>query len=121
MFKRYVNLEGEMRDHLRLLLILALCVPAAFLLSANAATQKPPIHPKAQPAQKEWCSELRQAADRARGLEPGMNSYSLLLASRGLEKCAPAKARSAVIDAFHASLAVPDGDPSKTGLQSSAL
>src|SRR4051812_32500800 len=46
-------------------------------------------HPEMKPESKEWCSKLKQAAIRARGLDPGMRSYTLLLASRGLQKCAP--------------------------------
>jgi hypothetical protein len=110
-----------MRDRLRLLLTLAFCVPVAFSASAGAAAHKPSTKQKVQPERKEWCSQLRQAADRARGLEPGMKSYSLLLASRGLKACAPGKVRSTLIDAFLASIAIPDDDPAKTSLQSSAL
>ena len=50
-----------------------------------------------------------------------MRSYTLLLASRGLQKCAPQKVRATLIDAFMASVALSDADAAKTVLQSSEL
>jgi hypothetical protein len=83
--------------------------------------QKGSTYPKIKPESKEWCSQLKQAAVLARGLEPGMRSFTLLLASLGLQKCAPQKVRATLIDAFMASVALSDADAAKTGLQSVAL
>jgi hypothetical protein len=83
--------------------------------------QKGSAHPEIKPESKEWCSQLKQAAVRARGLDPGMRSYTLLLASQGLQRCAPQKVRATLIDAFMASVAISDADAARTDLQSTAL
>lgn len=107
-----------MRECIRFLLLPALFASFA---TAESLGQKGSAHPEIKPESKEWCSQLKQAAVRARGLDPGMGSYTLLLASRGLQKCAPQKVRVTLIDAFMASVALSDGDAAKTGLQSAEL
>ena len=110
-----------MRECIRFLLLIALFGSLALLATAESVAQKGSSHPEIKPESKEWCPQLKQAAVRARGLDPGMRSYTLLLASLGLQKCAPQKVRATLIDAFMASVALPDGDAAKTGLQSAAL
>lgn len=100
---------------------LAALVLLASLMGAAATLQKQPVRQQVKPGEKEWCFLLNQAATQARGLEPGMRSYSLLQASRGLKRCAPQKVRTALVDAFLASLSIPDGAPAKMGLQTSTL
>jgi len=109
-----------MRECIRFLLLLALFGPLPLFATAESSAQKSSAYPD-KPESKEWCSQLKQAAVRARGLDPGMRSYTLLLASLGLQKCAPQKVRAALIDAFMASLALSDADAAKTPLQSGAL
>jgi hypothetical protein len=110
-----------MRECIRFLLLLALFGSLPLFATAESLAQKGSAYPDIKPESKEWCSQLKQAAVRARGLDPGMRSYTLLLASRGLQKCAPQKVRATLIDAFMASVALSDGDAAKTGLQSAAL
>src|SRR5215468_11666177 len=87
----------------------------------GALAQQHSAHPEIKPEGKEWCSQLKEAVVRARGLDPGMRSFTLLLASLGLQKCAPQKVRATLIDAFMASVALSDADAAKTGLQSAEL
>ena len=110
-----------MRECIRFLLLLALFGSLPLFATAESLFQKGSAYPEIKPESKEWCSQLKQAAVRARGLDPGMRSYTLLLASRGLQKCAPQKVRATLIDAFMASVALSDADAAKTGLQSAAL
>jgi len=107
-----------MRECIRFLLLLAWFGSFA---TAESLAQKGSAHPKIKPENKEWCAQLKQAAVRARGLDPSMRAYTLLLASHGLQKCAPQKVRATLIDAFMASVALPDGDAAKTALQPTAL
>lgn len=109
-----------MRECIRFLLLLALFGPLPLFATSDSLAQKRSAHPGIKPESKEWCSQLKQAAVRARGLDPGMRSYTLVLASRGLQKCAPQKVRATLIDAFMASVALSDADAAKT-LQSAAL
>src|SRR5437667_3384417 len=110
-----------MRECIRFLLLLALFASLPLFATAESLAQKGSAYPEIKPESKEWCSQLKQAAVRARGLDPGMRSYTLLLASRGLQKCAPQQVRATLIDAFMASVALSDADAAKTGLQSAAL
>ena len=106
---------------MRLLVLLALLGPLPLFVTAESLAQKRSAHPEIKPESKEWCSQLKQAAVRARGLDPGMRSYTLMLASQGLQKCAPQKVRATIKDAFMASVALSDGDAAKTVLQSFEL
>jgi hypothetical protein len=110
-----------MRECIRFLFLLALFGSLPFFAAAESLAQKGSAYPKIKPESKEWCSQLKQAAVRARGLEPGMRAFTLLLASLGLQKCAPQKVRATLIDAFMASVALSDADAAKTALQSTAL
>src|ERR1700751_4459205 len=110
-----------MRECIRFLLLLALFRSLPLFATAESLAQKGSAYPAIKPESKEWCSQLKQAAVRARGLDPGMRSYTLALASWGLQKCAPQKVRATLIDAFMASVALSDADAAKTGLQSAAL
>jgi len=110
-----------MRECIRFLLLLALFGSLPLFATAESLAQKGSAYPEIKPESKEWCSQLKQAAVRARGLDPGMRSYTLLLASRGLQKCAPQKVRATLIDAFMASVALSDADAAKTVLQSTEL
>ena len=116
-----VEARSPMRECIRFLLLLALFGSLPLFATAESLAQKGSAYPEIKPESKEWCSQLKQAAVRARGLDPGMRSYTLLLASRGLQKCAPQKVRATLIDAFMASVALSDADAAKTGLQSAAL
>jgi hypothetical protein len=106
---------------LRSIILFALFGPLPLFATPEPLAQKGSAHPEIKPESKEWCSQLKQAAVRARGLDPGMRSYTLLLASRGLQKCAPQKVRATLIDAFMASVALSDLDAAKAVLQSSEL
>ena len=110
-----------MRECIRFLLLLALFGSLPLFVTAESLPQKGSAYPEIKPESKGWCSQLKQAAVRARGLDPGMRSFTLLLASLGLQKCAPQKVRATLIDAFMASVALSDSDAAKTGLQSSEL
>src|SRR5215472_5670511 len=110
-----------MRECIRFLLLLALFGSLPLFAAGGPLAQERSAYPEIKPESKEWCSQLKQAAVRARGLDPGMRSYTLLLASRGLQKCAPQKVRATLIDAFMASVALSDADAAKTILQSSEL
>ena len=116
-----VEARSPMRECIRFLLLLALFGSLPLFATAESLAQKGSAYSEIKPESKEWCSQLKQAAVRARGLDPGMRSYTLLLASRGLQKCAPQKVRATLIDAFMASVALSDADAAKTGLQSAAL
>jgi hypothetical protein len=91
-----------MRECIRFLLLLALFGSLPLFATAESLAQKGSAYPEIKLESKEWCSQLKQAAVRARGLDPGMRSYTLLLASRGLQKLS-------------------DADAAKTDLQSAAL
>jgi hypothetical protein len=110
-----------MRECIRFLLLLALFGPLPSFATSQSLTQKRSAHPETKPESKEWCSQLKQAAVLARGLDPGMRSYTLTVASQGLQKCAPQKVRATLIDAFMASVALSDADAAKTILQSAEL
>jgi len=110
-----------MRLCIRFLVLLALSGLLALSATAGSVAQKRSAHPEIKPESKEWCSQLRQAAARARGLDPGMRSYTLLAASWGLQKCAPQEVRGTLVDAFMASAALSDADDAKAELQSSEL
>lgn len=110
-----------MRECIRFLLLLVLFGWLSLFAAAEPLAQKRSAHPGINPESKEWCSQLKQAAVSARGLDPGMRSFTLLLASRGLQKCAPQKVRATLIDAFTASVALSDSDAAKPALQSTAL
>ncbi len=116
-----IEARSPKRECIRFLLLLALFRSLPLFATAESLAQKGSAYPEIKPESKEWCSQLKQAAVRARGLDPGMRSYTLLLASRGLQKCAPQKVRATLIDAFMASVALSDADAAKTGLQSAAL
>jgi hypothetical protein len=116
-----IEARSPKRECIRFLLLLALFGSLPLFATAESLAQKGSAYPKIKPESKEWCSQLKQAAVRARGLEPGMRSFTLLLASLGLQKCAPKKIRATIIDAFMASVALSDADAAKTGLQSAAL
>jgi hypothetical protein len=116
-----VEARSPMRECIRFLLLLALFGSLPLFATAESLAQKGSAYSEIKPESKEWCSQLKQAGVRARGLDPGMRSYTLLLASRGLQKCAPQKVRATLIDAFMASVALSDADAAKTGLQSAAL
>ena len=116
-----VEARSPMRECIRFLLLLALFGSLPLFVTAESLAQKGSAYPKIKPESKEWCSQLKQAAVRARGLEPGMRSFTLMLASLGLQKCAPQKVRATLIDAFMASVALSDADAAKTGLQSVEL
>src|SRR5258708_11004167 len=116
-----VEARSPMRECIRFLLLLALFGSFPLFATAESLGQKRSAHLEIKPERKEWCSQLKQAAVRARGLDPGMRSYTLLLARRGLQKCAPQRVRATLIDAFMASVALSDADAAKTGLQSDAL
>src|SRR5437773_12526329 len=110
-----------MRECIRFLLLLALFGSLPLFATAESLAQKGSAYPKIKPESKEWCSQLKQAAVRASGLEPGMKSFTLMVASLGLQKCAPKKVRATLINAFMASVALSDADAAKTVLQSSEL
>jgi hypothetical protein len=110
-----------MRDCIRLLVLLALLELLALSAAAGSLAQRPSAHPETKPESRKWCSQLKQAAGRAHGLDPGMRSYTLLLASQGMQKCTPQKVRGTLVDAFMASVALSDTDAAKTTLQSSEL
>jgi hypothetical protein len=110
-----------MRECIRFVLLLALFGSLPLFAAAESLAQKGSAHPEIKPESKEWCSQLKQAALRARGLDPGMRSYTLWLASQGLKKCAPQRVRATLVDAFMASVALSDADAAKTNLQSAAL
>jgi len=116
-----IEARSPKRECIRFLLLLALFGSLPLLATAKSLAQKGSAHPKIKPESKEWCSQLKQAAVRARGLDPGMRSYTLMLASQGLQKCAPQKVRATIIDAFMASVALSDADAAKTVLQSTEL
>jgi hypothetical protein len=116
-----IEARSPKRECIRFLLLLALFGSSPLLATAKSLAQKGSAYPEIKPESKEWCSQLKQAAVRARGLEPGMRAFTLLLASLGLQKCAPQKVRATLLDAFMASVALSDADAAKTGLQSAAL
>jgi hypothetical protein len=62
-----------MRDCIRFFVLLALPGLSAVSATVGSSAQKRPAHPEIKPESKEWCSQLKQAAVRARGLDPGMN------------------------------------------------
>src|SRR5258708_31980777 len=80
-----------MRECIRFLLLLALFGSFPLFATAESLGQKRSAHLEIKPESKEWCSQLKQAAVRARGLDPGMRSYTLLLATRRPQKGAPPK------------------------------
>jgi len=55
-----------------------------------------------------WCSMIDSANAEAAALEPAMRSFVLDSVASGLKRCDPGKVRKALVDAFTASLEIPE-------------
>ena len=55
-----------------------------------------------------WCSMIESVMAKAAALEPPMRSFVLDSAASGLKRCAPGKVRPALVDAFTATLEIPE-------------
>jgi len=55
-----------------------------------------------------WCSIIDSANAKATALEPAMRSFVLDLIASGLKRCDPSKVRKALVDAFTATLEIPE-------------
>jgi hypothetical protein len=60
------------------------------------------------PEEQLWCPVLESALSGSSGAEPPMRSFLLDAVAGGLSKCAPQKVRSALVDSFTATLAIPE-------------
>jgi hypothetical protein len=57
-----------------------------------------------------WCSIIDSATAQATALEPAMRSYVLDVVASALKKCDPGKVRKVLVDAFTASLEIPESE-----------
>ncbi len=57
-----------------------------------------------------WCSIIDSATANATALEPAMRSFVLDVVASALKKCAPGKVRKALVDAFTATLEIPESE-----------
>jgi len=98
-------------------LVLALAT-LAWALSANSHPAQPV--PKSQstssarkwltPKEQLWCPVLESALGGAAAADPPMRSYLLDAVAAGLSKCEPKKVRTALVDSFAATLAMPENE-----------
>jgi hypothetical protein len=58
--------------------------------------------------QELWCPVLESALGGAAAADPPMRSYLLDAVAAGLSKCEPEKVRTALVDSFAATLAMPE-------------
>jgi hypothetical protein len=101
-----------------LILVLFWTDIAASQASSAPSKTNPSPHPTqqtAKPAKKQlspkqqlWCPVLDTALVEARALEAPMRAFLLEATAAGLKNCAPGQARSALIEAFHATLSMPE-------------
>jgi hypothetical protein len=71
--------------------------------SRSSSTKK-----QLSPQEQLWCPVLESALSGAAGAEPPMRGYLLEAVAGGLSKCAPQKVRNALVDAFTATLTIPE-------------
>src|SRR5215469_14550536 len=57
-----------------------------------------------------WCSIIDSATAQATALEPAMRSYVLDAVAGALKKCDPGKVRKVLVDAFTATLEIPESE-----------
>jgi hypothetical protein len=100
-----------------LVLLLLFCAMPTNVSSAQSSPPQPnhqvaksQVTTKRQlsPEEKLWCPVLESALRGADTAEPQMRSYLLDAVAGGLGKCAPKKARDALVDSFIATLAIPE-------------
>lgn len=75
-----------------------------------ADVPKKELPPKKQVSQveKQWCPTIESALAGTADLEPAMRSYVLHMIAGGLKKCDPGAVHKVLVDAFTATLAIPD-------------
>src|SRR5215469_17015336 len=80
------------------------------LLEPNHQVAKSHLTAKkhASPEERLWCPVLESALGGADSAEPQMRSYLLDAVADGLGKCSPEKVRDALVEAFTATLAIPE-------------
>ena len=57
-----------------------------------------------------WCSIIDSATAQATALEPAMRSFVLDAVASALKKCDPGKVRKVLVDAFNATLEIPESE-----------
>ena len=62
------------------------------------------------PKEQLWCPVLESALGGAAAADPPMRSYLLDAVAAGLSKCEPGKVRTALVDSFAATLAMPENE-----------
>lgn len=62
------------------------------------------------PKEQLWCPVLESALGGAAAADPPMRSYLLNAVAAGLSKCEPGKVRTALVDSFAATLAMPENE-----------
>jgi hypothetical protein len=72
-------------------------------------TSRVPKKPRAR-GEEFWCSIIDSATAQATALEPAMRSYVLDAVASALKKCDPGKVRKVLVDAFTASLEIPESE-----------
>src|SRR6266566_1385291 len=72
-------------------------------------TSRVPKKPRAR-GEEFWCSIIDSATAQATGLEPAMRSYVLDAVASAFKKCAPGKVRKVLVDAFTATLGIPESE-----------
>jgi hypothetical protein len=60
------------------------------------------------PEEEFWCSIIDSATAQATALEPAMRSFVLDAVASALKKCDPGKVRKVLVDAFNATLEIPE-------------
>jgi len=84
---------------LTLLLVLSACC----LLAQTKPADKQPSR-----AEKQWCPVVESALAGSADLPPAMRALTLDMIAGGLKKCDPAAVHKALVDAFNATLAIPE-------------
>jgi len=102
---------------MKLLVLLLLFCGLPSVLSAQSSLPEPnhqvakshlTAKKHASPEERLWCPVLESALGGADSAEPQMRSYLLDAVADGLGKCSPEKVRDALVEAFTATLAIPE-------------
>lgn len=103
---------------MRKLVLLALSC-ASLQLSARTQKQAAPKKPASE-TENPWCQVIETTLAEAYVLQPPMRAYVLDKASPALSKCFPAKTRKTLLDAFTATVMIPETEKAPPSRDDSA-
>jgi hypothetical protein len=88
--------------------LLSLMLACASAFCADVPKKQPPPKKQVSQVEKQWCPTIESALAGTPDLEPAMRSYVLHMIAGGLKKCDPGTVHKVLVDAFTATLAIPD-------------